>query len=63
MDIVPSSWVNYDSSKKACMTFYPEPPYSNDDLKQLQKRVKKEMDPLSSWVKWPIILRGGASKK
>ena len=62
IDIIPSSWITYDSAKKTCITPYPAPPYSTQNLQVLQQMVRRNMAPLKGWPNWPITLKGGAGK-
>lgn len=62
VDIVPTCWITYDL--KSCMLVSPFP----DNLKTKKDRdllhdlVRKKSIPPDNWKKWPVVIRGDASK-
>lgn len=62
IECVPSSWITYDHKLGSCVVQYMDPPYSIEDSKLIQDLIKIRAQPPESWPRFPVNLKGDASK-
>lgn len=60
IDIVPSSWISYNSEKGKLESKFPPPPYDNKCINELDKFVSLRKDALESWPSYTVLVKGGA---
>jgi len=62
VDIVPTCWITYDLKLCKLVSPFPDNLKTKKDRDLLHDLVRKKSIPPVSWQKWPIIIRGDASK-
>ncbi|XP_008216339.3 uncharacterized protein LOC100679091 isoform X3 [Nasonia vitripennis] len=60
-DIVPSKWLEFDNTRKRCLTKFLESPYGPEDIEMLHTLVKEKADAPENWPVYPVEVRGRAS--
>ena len=62
VDVVPSKWLEFDNSRKRCVTKFLQSPYGPEDIEMLHTLVKGKSDPPEDWPIFPVEVRGRASE-
>ena len=60
VDGLPREWVH--TSNNECYAFYPEPPYTNQQLKNIKEKIKNKDKPSMDWGTYEVVIKGRASK-
>lgn len=61
VDIVPSSWIEWNKKLQKLEVPFLSPPYKNEDFDLLHDMVKNECEVPESWEKYKIEIVGHAS--
>nr|XP_012217314.1 PREDICTED: uncharacterized protein LOC105669116 [Linepithema humile] len=61
VDVVPTSWITYDIKSCRLVSPFPENLKMKKDRDFLHHLVRTKSNPLQSWRKWPIIIRGDSN--
>jgi len=62
IDIVPFDWISFDEEANCLITKFMPPPYNEETTGILHSLVRYCLPALNTWPKFPIKLRGQASK-
>jgi len=62
VDVVPTCWITYDLKLSMLVSPFPDNLKTKKDRDLLHELVQKKSTPPVSWQKWPVIIRGDASK-
>lgn len=62
IEIVPTTWINFDAQRHQLITQFMPAPYTSKRLKVLNEIVKTCKQPISDWPSYDIEIRGHATE-